>query len=961
MRSWKKPTPEQVNSAIALMVYQEQYRYFFDRLENPEWIEPLWKKGFFKKPPAKEIIEEEGTVRFPPWPEGQYLARMTKYKPELVAKIIQEMPDTDNITVQMNLVDAMLAMPSEVAARLVEKAKKWAESPFLLLPEKLGQLISHLAKGGNIGEAMDLSKVLLDVLPDSKRERLSPSEDTYKLPPEPRARFNVWEYEQILRKNYSKLVKIAGLPAMELLCDILEKAIQFSQIREVDRGQEDDSFIWRPSLEDNDQKVKHYTVKDVLVIGVKDTSILVIRSNKVSVEKVVAVLEKRKWKVFRRIALHILTVFSDQAMVMVTEHLTNRSIFDDIGLLREYVQLLRKCFEKLSDGKQKIILSWIEEGPDVEKFKKRKIQVTGFCPSDEEIVSYIERWQRNWLARIGIENLPTDLRERYMILVKKHGELEYPEFPFSLESGWVGPRSPKSSDEFKTMSVEEIVKFLRNWIPPENPYGEPSPEGLGRVLSSVIGDDPQRFALKAEHFRRLDPTYIRALLSGLQRALKDGKTFDWVSVFRLCKWVVAQPREIPDREVRDMEADPDWGWTRKTIADLLFEGFDECQGCIPIGYRKTVWEILLPLTDDIEPTPEYEKNYGCYTMDPATLSINTTRGGAMHAVIHYAIWVRRHLEERADTKERLAKGFKEMPEVQRVLDTHLDTIHDSSLAIRSVYGQWFPWLALIDSDWARKNAMRVFPLEEKSRIYFVAAWNAYIGFCRAYDNILELLREQYSLAVELIGTVQEEARWTADPDQRLSEHLMIYYWRGKIGLTDSLLTKFWEKASDGLKSHAIEFIGRSLKKTDDPIPEKILERLRNLWEERITKAKENSDNHKKEISAFGWWFVSGKFDPKWSISQLVEVLRLFSVIRPVYMVLDHLAKIVEEYPKESLECLGRIIEVEQGIMDIHAKIDSVQHILKIALQLENIREEAKRIIHILGSYGLIEFRELLDG
>ena len=89
MRSWKKPTPEQVDQAVALLVYAEHYRYFFDRLENPEWLEPLWDKGFFKHPPQPVWDEGEGTIRFPPWPEARYLARMAKHKPELVAKIIK--------------------------------------------------------------------------------------------------------------------------------------------------------------------------------------------------------------------------------------------------------------------------------------------------------------------------------------------------------------------------------------------------------------------------------------------------------------------------------------------------------------------------------------------------------------------------------------------------------------------------------------------------------------------------------------------------------------------------------------------------------------------------------------------------------------------------------------------------------------------------------------------------------
>lgn len=78
--------------------------------------------------------------------------------------------------------------------------------------------------------------------------------------------------------------------------------------------------------------------------------------------------------------------------------------------------------------------------------------------------------------------------------------------------------------------------------------------------------------------------------------------------------------------MQKMEADPGWSWTRKAIADLLSAGFENRAGSIPIDFRQKVWTILKPLTDDPDPTPEDEQRYGCFNMDPATLSINTTRG-----------------------------------------------------------------------------------------------------------------------------------------------------------------------------------------------------------------------------------------------------------------------------------------------------------------------------------------------
>jgi len=939
-------------------------RYFFDRLENPEWIEPLRERGFFKNPPAPEHNEAEDTIFFPAWPEGKYLARMARHKPDLVADIIREMHDTENVAVQIDLIDAMLAMPADVAARLLDKVKKWAESPrlYLLLPEKLGELISHLAKGGKADEAMAIGSALLDVLPGSGREQSSRSQRPYEVPPEPQARFDPWYYEQILRKYLPELVQSAGIAALELLCELLAKAIRLSRGREDDEGPEDYSCIWWSAIED--QNIGR-TIKDALVSGVRDAALLAVRSGNATVQEVVECLERQSWKVFKRIALYVLAECAEQAMPLVAQHLTDRKLFDDVSLRHEFGLLLRKCFPRLSREDQQTILDWIKEGPEIEDLRWLSKQTTGDLPSDKEIARYRDTWQRDWLATIGADNLPEEWRERYKMLCTSCGE---PKDPRLLPHGVVvsvrlrgpdTPNSPKTADELKEMSVEDIARFLRTWVPVEEGFGRPSPEGLGRILTSVVSEDPQRFASAAQQFKGQDPTYVRALLDGLREGLKKGKIFDWGPVLGLCQWVVKQPREIPGRQVPRMFADPHWGWTRKTIAALLAEGFDEGPCCIPIGYREEVWTVLKPLTDDPDPTPAQEKPDGGWNMDPTTLSINTTRGEALHAVVRYALWVRRYLEKKPDAAERISRGFAEMPEVQQVLDAHLDKVRDPSLAVHSVYGWRFPWFVLLDPDWARKNVSRIFPLDKQANVYFEAAWNAYLAFCQPYDNVFALLRDQYEHAVEQIGSPRDKKPLLRDPDERLAEHLMVYYWRARIDLQDPLWRKFWEKATDPLRAHAIEFVGRSLLQTEEQVPSVILDRLRKLWEDRFSRSKEGPADHEKEISAFGWWFVSEKFDANWSITQLSEALQLIHKTEPAHMVLEQLAKTVETHPRESVKCLRMIAEGDRNGWLLYANRKSVRRILEVALQQPSASEEAKAVINYLGSRGFLEFKDLL--
>jgi hypothetical protein len=932
-------------------------RYFFNRLENPEWLEPLRKRGFFRHPPEPERNDEEGAVRFPPWPETRYLARMARLRPEVVCRIILEIPDTGNVIVYSDLVDGALALPPDISAQLVEKVTKWAETPYFLLPEKLGQLMAYWARGGKIEQAICLARVLLEVLPDERIRTPGPG-DFYALPPEPRARFDTWQYRKILQKDYPELVRAAGIPAVEVLCDLLEKAICLSRRRDEGEGPEDYSYIWRPAVEDHPQNLGD-TIKDVLVAGVRDAVEEVIRTGKATVGQIVEILEHRHWKVFHRIALHVLRVFKEQAADLIAARLTRGDLFEDDGVRHEFVLLLRAAFSHLSEQDQRTILGWIDEGPNVEQFKEWRLKETGAPLSEDDIVRWCERWQRDWLAGIGLEHLPADWQERYRKLKDKYGEPEYPEF-VSYTTIWEGPISPKTADELKAMSVEEIVVFLRTWEPPENAFGEPSPAGLGRTLSSVVAEGPDRFAAEAERFQDLDPTYVRALFSGLREGLEHQKVFDWRPVLRLCRWVVDRPREIPGRRVNHLGMDPDWGWTRKAIADLLVAGFESRSGEIPIELRDEVWSVLRPLTDDPDPTPEHEERYGSSNMDPATLSINTVRGKAMHAIIHYALWVRRHLEEQADANERLARGFDEMPEVREVLDAHLDTSQDPSLAVRAVYGWWFLCLTLLDRTWAEHRKDRIFPTDEQSQAYFDAAWNTYITLCQPYDNAFDLLRDIYAHAVKRIETRDDSTRWIGNPDKKLAEHLMAFYCRGKVELRDPVFASFWKSAPDAVRFHVIRFIGRELRQIESFIPTGIITRLQKLWDERFSQAKEAPQEHERELSAFGWWFVSGKFDTTWAIGRLLEALSLHPKSEPAHLVIEHLARTVNTHPAESVQALRRIAEGDREGWYIYGSQEHICQILRAGLQSPDARQEAEAAIHYLGSRGFLEYRALLS-
>jgi hypothetical protein len=459
MKSWKTPTPDDVDKAVSLLTRSEQNRYFFDRLQNPEWIEPLLKKNFFRSPPKPFINDSRGTITHPPWPDSRYLARMATLKPDTILNIILEMPATDNSMVLQDLLDAALNMPPNFSVRLLQKTKTWVRSERpLFRPGKLAALVTHFVNGGYNEAGLDLARDLLEILPDPKAKAIPEDSESYHPPPEPTARFSEWDYKQVLKKDFPNLLEATGLKAFELICDQLENAVRLSRITPNDAGPEDYSYIWRPAVEDHTQNLSA-GMKNVLVSAVRDAALQLAQRDGAVMSQVVRELEKRRWKIFHRIALHVLRLLGDAALSLAVDRLTDKDLFDDSNMRHEYSLLIQTFFPKLTEGQKGVVLGWIEQGPDLEKFRKTQEEWKGKPPTDEEVESYRKGWQVIRLAWFT-DALPENWKKRYQTLVAECGEPQHPDFA-SPRTSWVGPTSPKSEEELKALTVAEIVHSSR--------------------------------------------------------------------------------------------------------------------------------------------------------------------------------------------------------------------------------------------------------------------------------------------------------------------------------------------------------------------------------------------------------------------------------------------------------------------------------------------------------------------
>ena len=947
------PSEARVERALAeIRKGSANFDYFFDSLSSPEWIKPLAAKRVFQSAPEPEV--SDGWIRVPGWSASRYLARMAGAASDDVLDVALSIK-TENERVHSDFTQAAVAMPGPLAARWAMHEIGWLRQQrflHLLLEDQLATLVTHLVEAGEVDTAFALADELLRIYqpPEDSADAQS------RLRRKASARISTHDYASVLQTVRPALVNADAMRALALLAEHLTQALELTTLDlESREAHEDFSHIWRPRI-DEDRRTDS-EIEQALVSGLRDAAVQAVTDRLLSSSDLAKSLSHYPGTLIRRVLLHALGAAEAVDSEVLARQLVDRDQFAESSPSPEYRALLAQSFSALALEQQQMLLDWIDQGPDLDHYREVQERITGHAPTDQEARHYDLRWKMQRLAIIA-DHLPSEWKARYQRWVDEVGTQEFVA-DFGVRT-WMGPTSPFSVEELSAMSDADLIEELRRWSPPKG-WDAPTPEGLGRAISELAQREPMRVSSLAADLRGQLPPYIQGILTGLAQAIRNGQTVEWKPLLELLSWVVAQPRDLPRGRNEEFGVfDPGWLSTRKEVASLLSAGFESSSAHVPIEERSRVWSLIDELARDEDPTPEHEERYGGANMDPSTLSLNTTRGQAMHAAVRYGLWVRRSME--ADEEKALvrADGFARMPELRDLLEAHLDYANDASLAVRSVYGQWFPWLVLLDATWAAAQARAIFARDNADS--WAATWGAYITFNRPYDDVVSVIEEQYRQAIDEVASPHPAFRWLATsetPEERLAEHVMVLYWRGRADLSaGGLLDSFYRHAPNSLRGHAMEFLGRSLR--ENPAADKtVLRRLQALWESRLGSGE--SSGSPKELGAFGWWFSAEVLADDWRLAQAEAVLKQGVRLEPNFAVFATLASLAPDRPGPAARVLRLMLAQEKDDWGIDAHRDDIKNALAgiLAGTDDEARQLAVETAHWLGSLGYRDFRPLV--
>jgi hypothetical protein len=542
------------------------------------------------------------------------------------------------------------------------------------------------------------------------------------------------------------------------------------------------------------------------------------------------------------------------------------------------------------------------------------------------------------------EDEPT-LKAIYDKLVTKVGEPNRRDFIVSESN--VTPAV--SVEDMQKLTPEDLISLLNTWDPKEDlPGFGRSRSDIGFVLSQYTQQSPEILRRLMEVSSELSLEYYSHLFRGIRQA-SDNKqvAIDWSPILKY------SIKFIQSSNTFDSEGDE-----RQAQFDLI----NAIESGINLDHIRVIspeiageiLAIFLPLCAHIEPRLEDEarnnKNGG---FDPVTLAINTVRGEAISGLISLLKNVSRN--KKTTTGVPLTKAQYES--IYTLLESHLDTSIEPTLAIRTVYARELPFLAYNNPSWVQKNLAKIFPLLKTERKYFVASIEAFLDFTKPFPEVFPLISPYL---VEYMKLVQSGEIKNADNQttNHVIGQILILYIDDFVKLDDPSIKELFKMPAIYL-DEAMDFFGRGLMQTSGNRQKLVLRKAKAYWEKRL----DSNEVKDSEYAKFGWWLHSSMTN-KWIIEHFIKALHQTDKMGNLYFVADELVKLAKSNEANAVSLLLEIVSTQDKDNLVNMLYTpELRNMLKELLESKDIkvRDEATRAIDKLCSMGFYNFSDLIDG
>ena len=188
-----------------------------------------------------------------------------------------------------------------------------------------------------------------------------------------------------------------------------------------------------------------------------------------------------------------------------------------------------------------------------------------------------------------------------------------------------------------------------------------------------------------------------------------------------------------------------------------------------------------------------------------------------------------------------------------------------------------------------------------------AAWRAHLGHDRGpLRDLVTELHDCYAADVALLASDQADKEVRDFYQDRLADYIMVLHLWG--GLPEDLLQQFWRDAPEGVRQHAMWFVGNQVSRPSE-VPDEIKSRGLAYWERRLAAAVDSKqpDSYRRELGVIGQWCFHGQVDQAWLCKQLLSMLKSGFAPTDAFSVVEWLGNIAPRYVDRAVEVMAALL------------------------------------------------------
>ena len=962
MKSWKKPTAEMVDKTLKLVKKGTGSRYFFSRLKNPLWIQPLVERGYFQSPPSKvkyfDDYSDDVYVQYPPWPELQYLKNMSRDVPDEVINVVLDLPPVDNPSVYSEILEMALQLHGEQSVKLKPKILESIDIDYQFLPHRYGDLLAHWTSENQTSAALELTKILIEFAPDpqskvkEKRRRENPTDfATFcETSLEPSPRIGSSEYREIISKGVRPLAEKEPYQVACLLTDETANMIRLRTHQEDSDTEEDLSEAWCKRLRESDRYYKDS--KTTLVHTLTFACEQVYEKSSDSVGALDKTLRNQQWNIFRRLRQHLYAQYpNEQTKPWIRELILKHKEYHLWEHRYEFQWMIRSACEHfsetlLNETEQTQIFDAIRSGPPKEDFQERL---------DEEFTEEGFLQRQRYFHRKQFKPFESLLFGEYAVYFQKLeaaanepiSDEDYP--PTKTRSGHVFNRSPRSPEDLANFTDEKLLIYINEWEENElfsegDSFVEIDIEGLAGAFQTVFKEtiipDANRLWFWLKNRERIErPIYVRMMIHAMQAEVEE-KNFDKLNEWlTFSEWVLSHPDQEHERNYRlgrqgdESRENPDWYNSRRAV-DYFIEACLQEDINAPISARGQLVKLLKMLCTQFDSRLDLDKQVLLNRNDPLAEGINNTRSRALETLVRFGFWLRRH-----DSASKL-------PEMTTILEKRFapETEYPLTLPEYAVLGKNYNQIFSLNEAWTVEHKSDFFPQDKLLK--WLAAFSTFICSNDPHKLTFEIFRDDFTFALEHLADHKKEDHIGKEWIDTLGEHLYHYYlWglyplRGSIETNDrySPLERYYQATDNNLEHWAnlFYYVGDFLWQTEQ-INKVIKDKILAFFDWRF------EEKEPTELQQFTFWLEAKCLEAEWRLDAYAKILDVCALdAGEIAMQVETLCELLPNHTAKVLECFAKLTD-SSGDNNIYIQIEEAKTILKAGFNShdESVRQNAE--------------------